>query len=123
MEKIKELRLNGLSYGKIAKKLDISINTVKSYCRRNNLTGNIGNNIDGFCKECKKPIQKTNSKKRKFCSDECRQRWWNKNIDKVNKKANYELVCNYCKNIFISYGNKNRKYCSHECYIRGRFGA
>ena len=46
----------------------------------------------------------------------------NSNLDKVNRKANYEFICPHCKKPFSAYGNKNRKYCSHACYIEDRFG-
>ena len=39
-ERIALLRAEGKSYTKIADTLGLSINTVKSYCRRNNLGGN-----------------------------------------------------------------------------------
>lgn len=38
---IMKLRAEGLGYGKIAQRLGISLNTVKSYCRRNNVNGDI----------------------------------------------------------------------------------
>ena len=38
-EQIVILRANGESYSKIADVLGISINTIKSFCRRNNLGG------------------------------------------------------------------------------------
>ena len=38
-EDIRQMRAEGHSYAKIADRLGISENTVKSYCRRNNLGG------------------------------------------------------------------------------------
>lgn len=38
--KITQLRKAGYGYGKIAKTLDISLNTVKSFCRRKNIGTN-----------------------------------------------------------------------------------
>lgn len=38
---IMKLRAEGLGYGRIAQQLGISLNTVKSYCRRNNVNGDI----------------------------------------------------------------------------------
>lgn len=38
-EQVRYLRCEGLGYGAIATRLGISENTVKSFCRRNNLTG------------------------------------------------------------------------------------
>ena len=61
-------------------------------------------------------------KKKKFCSDACRMSWWNKNLDKVNRKAVYEFICPHCQQPFTAYGNAGRKYCSHACYIADRFG-
>ena len=40
-DQIRLLRLNGVSYDRIAKQLSISENTVKTHCRRNGLTGRI----------------------------------------------------------------------------------
>ena len=61
-------------------------------------------------------------KPKRFCSSRCRNKWWNSNLDKVNKKANYEFTCVRCHKTFTAYGNKGRKYCCHECYIADRFG-
>lgn len=36
-----KLRVAGNGYGKIARTLGISLNTVKSFCRRNDINGNI----------------------------------------------------------------------------------
>jgi len=126
---IKELRLAGYGYKKIAQALCLSVDTVKSYCRKNNLAGvmagNPSSSADGktYCKQCgKELLQKPNQKTLLFCSNECRQAWWNDHPEKVNKKAFYHLVCACCGAGFASYGNKKRKYCSHACYIADRFG-
>lgn len=117
-EKIKELRVDGLGYKKIASELNISVNTVKSYCQRNGLSGESNNR----CRNCGVVVeQNPKRKKKKFCSDKCRLDWWNSHQEKINKKANYTLTCKHCGKSFISYGNKNRKYCSHSCYISDRF--
>lgn len=39
---IKQMRRQGIGYGSIAKALNLSSNTVASYCRRNNLTSSCG---------------------------------------------------------------------------------
>ncbi len=123
--KIRNYRVGGLGYGKIAELLDLSVNTVKSYCRRNDLAGNKSElkadvHLCQYCGEI--VLQDPKRKEKKFCSDKCRMKWWNDNPDKVNRKANYELVCERCKKPFTSYGNQTRKYCSHKCYILNRFG-
>lgn len=123
-EKIKILREKGLGYTAIAKEINISVNTIKSYCKRHGLGGIKTCDEDtSLCEYCDKPvIQKPRRKKKRFCSDKCRNNWWNTNRELVSKKANYECICANCGKTFISYGNKNRKYCSHECYIFARFG-
>jgi endogenous inhibitor of DNA gyrase (YacG/DUF329 family) len=127
-DRISILRASGDSYNSIADALGLSVNTVKSYCRRNNLTCNTSavtpkvSVSQVFCKQCGNELpQIPNKKPLKFCSNECRVKWWNTHPDKVNKKAIYSFSCAHCKKAFTAYGNSNRKYCSHECYINDRF--
>lgn len=127
-QQIKELRGKGYGYGRIAQVLSLSENTIKTYCRRHGLGGVVATPapIDGEVHHClccgKKVVQPGGRKEKKFCSDKCRNKWLNSNLDKVNRKANYEFICSHCKKPFSAYGNKNRKYCSHACYIEDRFG-
>jgi hypothetical protein len=96
---IKELRLAGYGYKKIAQALSLSVNTVKSYCRKNNLAGVMAgkpSSADGktYCKQCgKELLQKPNQKTLLFCCGECRQTWWNAHPEMVNKKAIYSYLC------------------------------
>lgn len=130
---IKKLRANGYGYIKVAQALGVSENTVKSFCRRNNLTGKAAVEAsktripadDGkhLCMCCGLfVVQNPGRKEKKFCSDKCRMKWWNKNLDKVKRKAVYEYICPYCGKPFTVYGNSHRMYCSHECYVAARFG-
>jgi ribosomal protein L37E len=124
-EKIKQMRGEGISYSKIAVTLGISENTVKSYCRRNNLGGvgmGIANQVDdAFCRQCGALLTHTPSaKKKRFCSDQCRMAWWNAHPEAVNRKAIYSFTCDHCGTAFESYGNKNRKYCSRACYGKSK---
>jgi len=124
---ITKLRKNKYGYAKIAKTLNLSVSSVKSYCQRNNLDGiraeTVSQAKEGeFCKECGKPVmQKAGSRKILFCSGECRQKWWNKHPEKVNRKAIYTFICVHCGKQFTAYGNNHRKYCCHSCYIADRF--
>lgn len=132
-EKIKELRLKGMGYKAIASLIGLSRDSVRGVCKRNGLDGNyslVGLNVEEkikkneFCSCCEKPIkQKAQGRARRFCSDECRRKWWNENQDKKNKseEAIYIYTCPYCNKRFTAYGNKKRKYCSHNCYIKDRF--
>lgn len=127
-EKIQEMRQDGQSYLQIASTLGISENTIKSYCRRNNLRTTVSAKpkiemeIHTCCKHCGKSLtQGTKGQPKKFCSEECRRLWWKANGNEHVKKAYYTLSCSGCGKKFESYGNKNRKFCGHACYIKYRF--
>lgn len=92
---IMKLRAEGLGYGKIAQRLGISLNTVKSYCRRNNVNGDIVSIdvvVPAFsgevtqCENCSSIQQISKQKKKRFCCDACRNKWWNSHLDQVKKK-------------------------------------
>ena len=126
-ERVTALRRAGVGYKKISQLTGISENTIKTYCKRNGLGGAAvpAPAADGgtACKCCGAPIMQTPGRKaKKFCSDRCRNRWWNAHLDLVNRKAIYEFVCPACGKPFTAYGNAHRKYCSHNCYIEDRFG-
>lgn len=102
-----------------------SENTVKSFCRRNNLGGAIVdtvNKADGvLCTQCGVPLTHTvGAKQKRFCSDKCRMTWWNAHPEAIIRKAIYNFTCAYCNTAFESYGNKNRKYCSRSCYGKAK---
>lgn len=119
-QQIITLRRNGAGYGTIASQLGVSINTVKSFCRRHSLAAPP---TDRLCEQCGRPITQNPGRKRKrFCSDACRNKWWNSHLDLVKRKAVYTFTCPACGKKFIVYGNSHRKFCSHACYIAYRFG-
>lgn len=121
-DRIANLREKGLGYKAIAAQLGLSANSVKSYCKRNDMAG-ASDKETHTCVCCGIPvIQHPGRKEKKFCSDRCRMKWWNAHLDQVNRKANYEITCRFCGKQFVSYGNAHRVYCSHECYIEDRFG-
>ncbi len=120
-KQIMVLRRQGYGYSKIAQMLSISENTIKSYCRRNDLSLEALNNT-AACKQCGKLIIiKEKCKPRQFCSDRCRVAWWSSHEHKSHAKTTYHFVCEKCGLHFESNGNKSRKYCSHKCYIAARF--
>jgi endogenous inhibitor of DNA gyrase (YacG/DUF329 family) len=117
------LRKTGVGYGKIATELNLSLNTVKSFCRRNNLNIAPETQNSDLCVNCSTPLKHTDgAKKRRFCSNKCRTEWWNSHPEQVKQKAVYTFTCPHCKKSFTAYGNSHRKYCSHSCYISARFG-
>ena len=124
-ERIALLRGKGESYAKIAAALGISENTVKSYCRRNNLGGGyIAGQpamTEDACHNCGRLLEHTPGAKRKrFCSSKCRIAWWNTHPESVNRKAVYSFKCAACGAPFESYGNARRKYCSRACFGAAR---
>lgn len=123
---IKEFREQGYGYTQISKMMELSVESIRIYCKRNGLGGvaaSLGQNNASCCEQCGTAVPQTPGRKHKrFCSDRCRMLWWNSHQDQVKRKANYTCTCAKCSKLFVSYGNKSRKYCSHECYIEDRFG-
>ena len=115
-KRIEDMRSIGMSYAKIGDVLGLSINTIKSHCRRHDI-------YKVLCRNCGKQLEIVPKQKaRIFCSDWCRRTWWKTNRDRMRRKAVYHLHCETCGRHFESYGNSKRKYCSHTCYIADRFG-
>lgn len=119
------LRTQGYGYASIAKAIGVKKDTVKSFCRRNGVAGIRAAKQAGrqnCCPQCgKKLVQPEKQKPRRFCSDLCRQTWWNAHPEMVKQKAVYSYVCPTCGKPFTAYGNSHRKYCSHQCYVQARF--
>lgn len=135
---IYQLRIRGLGYKSIAMALDITPEKVRYYCKTHGLDGN-GEDIRELrlyemykenpteCKNCGGVlIRNRYSGKKYFCSNKCRQQWWQNHRDEINYGGDkiFTHICNYCGKKYTSYGEstKNRKYCSRECYFNGRFG-
>jgi hypothetical protein len=75
-----------------------------------------------LCLSCGAPlVQLPGRRQKKFCSDTCRTRWWNRNKYKIPRKTIHTFRCGSCGGEFLAYGTTKRKYCSHQCYITGRF--
>lgn len=122
---IHQLREKGQSYVSIAGILGISVNTVKSYCRRNNLGGialpTAEPMIETFCRQCGASLKQIPGKKQKrYCSDRCRMAWWNAHPEAVNHNNPREFTCQTCSRVFESYGKRERKFCSRACYGKSR---
>ena len=122
--RIEQMRSTGASYSHIAAATDLSINTVKSYCRRNNMSTEVLPDTPAafgtMCNNCGFPLEKDSHKR--FCSDTCRKAYWKSHPEQLNRKTQSPSTCAHCGAIFLAYGNKKRKYCSHTCYIAARFG-
>ena len=122
---VSALRAQGMGYGAIARKVGISENTVKSFCRRNAQKEDkpVTGAGEHRCLCCGAPVaQQAGRKEKKFFSDKCRNKWWNAHLDQVDRRAILEFICANCGRTFSVYGRTERKYCSHACYIQHRFG-
>ena len=121
---ISALRGQGCGYKKIGQTLGISDNTVKAYCKRVGLGGvavRSSPKAGSMCAYCGTPLTQIPGRKAKrFCSDACRNRWWNSHLSQVNRRAFYSFTCPECGKVFESYGNRHRKYCSRDCASKAR---
>lgn len=124
-EQIATLRSQGYGYKKIAQIMELSNNTVKSFCKRNNISAPIvTTRKEGCCPQCGKEIvQSSKTKKRRFCSDACRKLWWKEHPNLSSETAVYSFICAECRIHFTAYGNRNRKFCCHDCYVQHRVKA
>lgn len=124
-QSIRQMRGSGFGYKRISQELDLPLGTVKSFCRRENITAAEPTMYnENQCRQCGKPlIQKSKVKRRKFCSDDCRVRWWTEHPCSKNgdTKSTHTAACENCGVTFSAYGNAPRKYCSHSCYAAARF--
>ena len=121
-EKIRYLRGEGLGYKAIASRLDLTVDTVKSYCKRSGLNGVAAENADNTCRQCGAVLEHTPGvKKRRFCSDQCGRTWWNCHAFLREPNEKYQCVCGFCGRVFHNQ-IKGRKYCGHPCYIKARYG-
>ena len=117
-ERIAILQQGGIGYIRIAQELGLSINTVKSYCRRQKSV--VVEKAITRCAECGKPIDISKRVTRRFCSDSCRTKWWNKHPKAVKP---YTTKCANCGKEIQMRRKNERKYCSQRCYIADRYKA
>lgn len=121
---VQEMRKQDMSYSAIASALGLSTNTIKSFCRRENIDTHRCSNDEkhDLCKNCSEPLKHLlGSKKKVFCSNKCRYTWWNRHRVYLGYKGTHRLTCFYCGNEFLS-KNKKRKYCGRICYVHSQSG-
>ena len=67
-EKIEEMRKKGMGYGAIAKQMQMPLNTIKSFCRRNNLASDmLGARFDPIPRKNRVKTQKKKEPPKIFC--------------------------------------------------------
>lgn len=118
-EKIVAMREQKVTYAAISEALGIPVSTIKTFCRRSGMTSERAKS-KSHCKNCGSELTVTpRSKPRLFCSEYCKQTWWNKHRkERVSAKMILH-TCPTCGKVFADYSGANRKYCSQNCY-RGR---
>lgn len=133
-KQIGKMRAAGMSYTRIAEALDISINSVKSYCQRHGLGADSAPETHSYlvtacppqseataCEQCgSRVLQQAGRKKRRFCSDACRQAWWASHRGELRHKTEHHFVCEYCGIQFSRYGVSERRFCSRSCAASSR---
>lgn len=120
-KRISELRGQGLGYKRIAAELGISKASVASFCKRN-AVGKDESSV-AVCRECgaRMAASKGHPNKR-FCSPECRARYWKEHRAEIGRKAYREFACPVCGKTARVYGKPKQKYCSFRCYLKARYG-
>jgi uncharacterized protein YjcR len=96
---IRAMRQNGRTYGEIGDATGLSPNTVKSFCRRENIgaADASGDDPHDSCKHCGRPLaHHPGRKKKRFCNDACRTAWWNRNRGWARRKKAHRSVCRRC---------------------------
>ena len=130
-EQIVALRASGQSYARIAGALGLSVNSVKSFCRRNALNSGVGKPVEQiesettqnatFCEQCGQlTVQTPGRKHKRFCSDGCRTAWWNAHRTQVCRKTTRTFCCARCGVQFSRYGVTKRSFCSRSCASAAR---
>lgn len=112
--RIIEMRAAGCSYIRISAELYMSVNSIKSYCRRHGLGADMtleetqpvqeahvpqsafcpAPQAATACEQCGDPVWQTAGRKhRRFCSDACRQAWWSAHRSLMKRKTMHGFVC------------------------------
>lgn len=84
-EMVRTMRLQGIGYGTIAKRLNLHENNVQLYCKTHGLAGDVSLVKHNYAVWCEKNnrcpvcgsrlIQKHHGRRKKFCSGRCRVKY------------------------------------------------
>lgn len=143
-EQVRELRQRELSCKEIAERIGIPEGNVIIYCLQLGLpvtgpcwTMKLSPEDEAWlryrrgvpdgrkCLVCGKILNQPNrGRKKKFCSDECRNKYWNDRWRESAEEHGREAVCENCgKTFYATNENKTqRRFCSRDCYFEYRYG-
>ena len=109
-----------MTYRQIGEKLELSPDTVKTFCRRKRAQSErTEESVQAQCRNCGAPVHPLPGRReRLFCSPACRTAYWRKH-NLLGKDPRYCAGCG----ALLTGGSASRKYCGHACYIRHRFGS
>lgn len=118
IRRIMALQNKGYGYRKIAAETGISVNTVKSYCKRHPLqTEKEEIVVSTYCAQCGKVLAINHGAKgKRFCDAKCRMAWWNSHRSEVQHKTYHTKICPSCGMEFSVYGKKDQRFCSRACF-------
>ncbi len=126
--RLQALREGGAAFTEIAEQLGMSVNTVKSYCRRQGIQPKTNDASPApptdtdCCAHCGKRLVSRTRHEKRYCSNACRIAWWNAHREQLSRKGMVRLACTYCGRAFESYPSQQRKYCGHGCFIAHQHG-
>ena len=111
--RISELRSQGRTYQEIAVETGIGLSAIKMHFKRLKPEETVRK-----CPQCGKMLGDTISKKKHFCSDRYRFKWWVNHLDQFSNSGSYQYYCKVCGRTFFAC--KPAKYCSRDCYYQSR---
>lgn len=121
------MRIRGVSTTRIANHLGLNPDSVKTWCRRQNVTPDpnleqVTDPLGVWCRWCGNEIKVgMGMRQPSFCSTRCRQTWWYHHPETSPHAKT--ITCAGCGNSFTTAGSITRKYCSFDCYMTARFAA
>lgn len=121
-KRAQRMREAGRSYAEIAHAMKVPIGTVKSWLHRGQ-AGKKEKCTPEECLWCGRRFPAAEGRKiKKFCSDQCRYKWWNAHREKLKCKSAVRSVCRVCGRTYMSYPSQGKIYCSRSCYFEDRYG-
>lgn len=130
---IDRLRNSGMGYKAIAKELNISVNSIKTYCKRMNIKGErylvektqvsetqimekdpeVDESDARCCLYCGSVIvQPKHGRKKKFCSNKCRAAYWRNHPEETNGAFLKKHICRCCGKVFYNYRDDSTDSCT-----------